>query len=132
MEVFHLERNTRDTYICRIYERPWVPRYKWGCPVSYRGNGEFEAHMWLSFRKLWPEAPVDLPCKTMRFIKARLEAVDPRFLHLTGTFEIARIRMYERMFRKCFDLKRVRYTAKAYNDVLVRAWVVYFEEQHGG
>ena len=134
-----LERNTRRTYIYRLYPQYGTLRYVFAMPVSYRGHGEWEAHAWLSVYKLWPKdvrRPPGLP-QILLWIHDELEFLQKRswlyikvsnflekffkitymtyFSKLTGVFEVDRIKPYQRIFGKEFEFKELMNVHKVYN-----------------
>ena len=123
MEHF-LEENTCYTYIYRLYKERGTLRYVFAMPISYRGNGEWEAHAWNSLTKLWPEAPLSVFPEILLWIYNELKAREKMFLKLTGTFEIDRLKAYRRLFRKHIELVELRQVSKVYNGSELNAVVV--------
>lgn len=123
MEHF-LDENTCYTYIYRLYPEYGTLRYVFAMPISYRGNGEWEAHAWNSLTKLWPEAPLSVFPEILLWIYRELKAREKMFLKLTGTFEIDRLKAYRRLFRKHIELVELRQVSKVYNGAILQAAVV--------
>ena len=122
--IHNLDRNTEKTYIYRLYPEYGTLRYIFAMPISYRGNGEWEAHAWNSLTKLWPEAPLSVFPEILLWIYNELKAREKMFLKLTGTFEIDRLKAYRRLFRKHIELVELRQVSKVYNGSELNAVVV--------
>ena len=122
--IHNLDRNTEKTYIYRLYPEYGTLRYIFAMPISYRGNGEWEAHAWNSLTKLWPEAPLSVFPEILLWIYNELKAREKMFLRLTGTFEIDRLKAYRRLFRKHIELVELRQVSKVYNGATLNAVVV--------
>lgn len=125
--IHNLERDTEKTYIYRLYLEPGTLRYVFAMPISYRGNGEWEAHAWNSLTKLCPSLSLSAFPEIMVWIQQELERIEPTFKKLTGTFEVDRLKAYQRLFRKSFLLEELRQVTKEYNGVILNAKVVWFK-----
>jgi hypothetical protein len=90
-------------------------------PVSYRGNGEWEAHAWNSVKKLLSDMPLTAFPDAMVWIHNELKRVEPSFERLTGTFEVERMPLYKRLFRKSIEIKELRYVEKEFNGMVLKA-----------
>lgn len=130
--VHNLIKNTTYTYIYRTYPAKGTLRYVFSMPISYRGNGEWEAHAWNPIAKLWPEAPNWAHADTLLWLHAELKKVEGRFVKLTGTFEIDRLKAYRRMFRKHFELHVLRGVEKYFNGALFKGAVVEIRPKDAG
>ena len=95
-------------------------------PISYRDNGQWEAHAWNSIKKLWSEAPLGAFQDTMVWIINELTRIEPRFEMLIGTFEFERLYLYERLFSR-FDLIPHGGELLSYNGMVVLATIVEFQ-----
>lgn len=124
--IHNLERNTKNTYIYRVYERFGTLRYIFSMPVSYRGKGEFEAHAWNSVKKLCSSVSLFNFADGLRWIHSELKRIDKRFKCLTGTFECDRLKAYHRLFNS-ITIVVLRQTKKSYNGVLAKFCIVRFD-----
>jgi hypothetical protein len=124
--VHNLTRNTDDTYIYRLYPEYGTLRYLFAMPVSYRGNGEFEAHAWNSLAKLCTGISLGMFPEILCWIHDELKHVDIRFKMLTGTFETDRLPAYARLFRKSVTINKLRRVWQTYNGAGLDGWTVEF------
>jgi len=125
--MFHgLERNTELTYIYRLYIEKNSLRYVFSMPVSYRGDGEWEAHAWNSLVKLCPSIPMSAFPEILVWIRSELIRVEPTFKKLTGTFEIDRLKAYARLFRRSVKIESLRPVKKTFNGAELNGMVVEF------
>ena len=146
----NLERNTRLTYIYRLYPSKGTLRYAFSMPLTYRGNGEWEAHAWNSLYKLWPKDAGKMPdfIEILKYIHERIEKdrsrgklyrwfsrlmeklfkihILPYFCRMVGVFEIDRLPVYRRMFGKYFDIVELYDINKEYNEAELNAKYIAF------
>lgn len=113
--IHELTRNTENTYMYRVFDRPNTVDYKFTLPISYRENGEFEVHGWNSIKKLWPDAPLSWWGEGMYFIQNEIKRVDLRFMILTGKFRSDKFKFVERLFRGWAELVVLRIALETHN-----------------
>jgi len=132
--IIHIEKNTDDTYIARFYGSPNTLRYISYIPISYRGNNEWEVHLWVSIHKLWdinkygpPPSYADMLIEIYRQLKNNSD----RFNKLIATVELDRVKLYERLFRNYFELVPIRDIVKTYNGMLLEGVVLEIKPKEG-
>ena len=146
----NLERNTRLTYIYRLYPRKGTLRYAFSMPLTYRGKGDWEAHAWNSLYKLWPKDEGKFPdfLEILKYVYEEIERdqnhgkiykwfsrlmeklfkihILPYFCRMVGVFETSRLPIYRRMFNRYFDIEELYDINKEYNETELNAKYVAF------